>query len=198
MLRLMADALEDDRDALVAVTDRETALGPDRLGGELTRTTFQLRFFAEVLDDGGYLEATIDHAGGTPMGPRPDLRRMLRPLGPVGVFGASNFPFAFSVSGGDTASALAAGCPVVVKAHQSHPASSARQLAALQRGAEAAGAPRGTVASVFGRDAGVGARGGPAHHGRRLHRLRRRRASAARPRLAAAATDPVLRRARLR
>ncbi|GAA2727507.1 aldehyde dehydrogenase (NADP(+)) [Cellulomonas aerilata] len=156
MLRLMADALEEDREVLVEVTDRETALGATRLNGELTRTTYQLRFFAEVLDDGGYLEATIDHAGITAMGPRPDLRRMLRPLGPVGVFGASNFPFAFSVSGGDTASALAAGCPVVVKAHESHPASSARQLAALQRGAEAAGAPSATVAAVFGRDAGVG------------------------------------------
>ena len=156
MLHLMADALEDDREALVAVTDRETALGPTRLNGELTRTTMQLRFFAEVLDDGGYLEATIDHPGATPTGPRPDLRRMLRPLGPVGVFGASNFPFAFSVSGGDTASALAAGCPVVVKAHESHPASSARQLAALRRGAQAAGAPSATVASVYGRGAGVG------------------------------------------
>ncbi|WP_298460707.1 aldehyde dehydrogenase (NADP(+)) [uncultured Cellulomonas sp.] len=155
MLRLMADALEEDRETLVALTDRETALGAPRLGGELTRTTFQLRFFADVLDDGGYLEVTIDHAGATPMGPRPDLRRMLRPLGPVAVFGASNFPFAFSVSGGDTASALAAGCPVVVKAHESHPASSARQLAALRRGAEAAGAPAATVDAVFGRDAGV-------------------------------------------
>ena len=155
MLRLMADALEEDREALVAVTDRETALGPTRLNGELTRTTFQLRFFAEVLEDGGYLEATVDHAGPTPMGPRPDLRRMLRPLGPVGVFGASNFPFAFSTAGGDTVSALAAGCPVVFKAHESHPASSALQLAALRRGAEAAGAPAATVASVYGRQAGV-------------------------------------------
>lgn len=155
MLRLMADALEEDRESLVEVTDRETALGATRLGGELTRTTFQLRFFADVVEDGGYLEATIDHAGTTPMGPRPDLRRVLRPLGPVAVFGASNFPFAFSVAGGDTASALAAGCPVVVKAHESHPASSVRQLQALRRGAAAAGAPDATVALVFGQPAGV-------------------------------------------
>ena len=137
------------------ITDRETALGPTRLNGELTRTTFQLRFFAEVIEDGEYLGAVIDHAGSTPMGPRPDLRRMLRPLGPVGVFGASNFPFAFSVAGGDTASALAAGCPVLVKAHSSHPASSVRQAAALQRGAASAGAPEATVALVFGQAAGL-------------------------------------------
>lgn len=155
MLRAMADALEDDRDLLVQITDRETALGPTRLNGELTRTTFQLRFFAEVIEDGAYLEATIDHAGPTPMGPRPDLRRMLRPLGPVGVFGASNFPFAFSVAGGDTASALAAGCPVIVKAHSSHPASSVRQAAALRRGAATTGAPEATVGLVFGQAAGL-------------------------------------------
>ncbi len=155
MLRAMADALEDDRELLVQVTDRETALGPTRLNGELTRTTFQLRFFAEVIEDGEYLGAIIDHAGSTPMGPRPDLRRMLRPLGPVGVFGASNFPFAFSVAGGDTASALAAGCPVLVKAHSSHPASSVLQAAALQRGAASAGAPEATLALVFGQAAGL-------------------------------------------
>src|SRR5207237_9748627 len=121
MLRAMADALEADRELLVTTADRETALGPARLNGELTRTTFQLRFFADVISDGGYLEATIDHAGDTAMGPRPDLRKMLRPIGPVAVFGASNFPFAFSVPGGDTASALAAGCAVVVKGHDAPP-----------------------------------------------------------------------------
>src|SRR3712207_4228706 len=104
--------------------DRETALGTTRLNGELNRTCYQLRLFAEVLAEGSYLEAAIDHAGDTPMGPRPDLRRMLVPLGPVAVFGSSNFPLAFSVPGGDTASALAAGCPVVLKAHSSHPATS--------------------------------------------------------------------------
>lgn len=155
MLRSMADALEEDRGGLVTLTDRETALGAARLNGELTRTTFQLRFFAEVIEEGGYLEATIDHPGTTAMGPRPDLRRILRPLGPVGVFGASNFPFAFSVAGGDTASALAAGCPVVIKAHGSHPAASARQFAALQRGARAAGAPETAVNLVFGQPAGL-------------------------------------------
>src|SRR4051794_35457943 len=124
LLRSLANALEARRDDVVAVADRETALGPTRLNGELTRTCYQLRLFADVLDEGSYLEATIDPAGDTPMGPRPDLRRMLVPIGPVAVFGASNFPLAFSVPGGDTASALAAGCPVVVKAHGSHPATS--------------------------------------------------------------------------
>jgi NADP-dependent aldehyde dehydrogenase len=124
MLRAMADELEAHDAEIVRLADRETGIGTARLEVELKRSAFQLRLFADVLDDGAYLEATIDHAGETPMGPRPDLRRMLVPIGPVGVFGASNFPLAFSVPGGDTASALAAGCPVVVKAHASHPATS--------------------------------------------------------------------------
>jgi NADP-dependent aldehyde dehydrogenase len=123
-LRRMADALEARAGDIVPLADRETALGETRLSGELTRTGYQLRLFAEVLDEGSYLEAAVDHAGETAMGPRPDLRRMLVPLGPVAVFGASNFPLAFSVPGGDTASALAAGCPVVVKAHPAHPETS--------------------------------------------------------------------------
>jgi NADP-dependent aldehyde dehydrogenase len=124
LLDTLADALEARRDDIVAVADRETGLGTTRLNGELIRTCYQLRLFAEVVREGSYLEAAIDHAGDTPMGPRPDLRRMLVPLGPVAVFGASNFPLAFSVPGGDTASALAAGCPVVLKAHSAHPATS--------------------------------------------------------------------------
>jgi NADP-dependent aldehyde dehydrogenase len=155
MLRAMADELEARRIAIVALADRESALGEQRLGGELTRTCFQLRLFAEVLEDGAYVEATIDHAGDTAMGPRPDLRRMLVPLGPVGVFGASNFPLAFSVPGGDTASALAAGCPVVVKAHPLHPGTSQLSFEALAAGASAAGAPDGTIAIVHGQDAGT-------------------------------------------
>src|SRR5215213_5215449 len=151
-LELVADRLDARAENLVPLAAQETHLGVDRLQGELKRTTFQLRLFAQILGEGSFLQATIDHADPVwPMGPRPDLRRMLRPIGPVGVYGASNFPFAFSVAGGDTASALAAGCPVVVKAHESHPASSARQLRALQRGAQAAGAPDGTVVSEIGR-----------------------------------------------
>lgn len=155
LLDTLADALEGDRDALVAEADRETALGPERLGGEITRTAYQLRFFAEVIREGTYLEATIDHAGPTPMGPRPDLRRMLVPLGPVAVYAASNFPFAFSVLGGDTASAVAAGNPVVVKAHPGHPATSERVARLAEGAVAAAGAPPGTFAVVHGFDAGL-------------------------------------------
>lgn len=155
LLRAMADALEGDRETVVGLADRETGLGDARLNGELTRTAYQLRLFADAVEEGGYLEAAIDHAGDTPMGPRPDLRRMLVPIGPVGVFGASNFPLAFSVPGGDTASALAAGNPVVVKAHPSHPATAQRCYELLAGAAATAGAPEGTIGLVHGQAAGA-------------------------------------------
>jgi NADP-dependent aldehyde dehydrogenase len=155
LLRAMADTLEGHRDAIVQLADRETALGTTRLNGELTRTCFQLRLFAEVLEEGSYVEAAIDTPAETAMGPRPDLRRMLVPIGPVAVFGASNFPLAFSVPGGDTAAALAAGCPVVVKAHHSHPATSQLCGELLQAAAHDAGAPAGTIALVHGLEAGA-------------------------------------------
>ncbi len=155
LLRAAAARLEAAGAEIVATADLETAIGPDRLTGELARTCYQLRLFAEVAEEGSYLEATVDHAGPTPMGPGPDLRRMLVPLGPVAVFGASNFPLAFSVPGGDTASALAAGCPVVVKAHSSHPATSLLAHRALREAAEEVGAPDGTVGIVLGLDAGA-------------------------------------------
>lgn len=155
LLLALADALEARREDLVPLADRETGLGPVRLNGELTRTCFQLRLFAEVLTEGSYVEAAVDRPDDTAMGPRPDLRRMLVPIGPVAVFGASNFPFAFSVPGGDTASALAAGCPVVVKAHGSHPATSQLCFEVLEQAARAAGAPDGTLALVHGLQAGA-------------------------------------------
>jgi NADP-dependent aldehyde dehydrogenase len=155
LLGHMADALEVQRAAIVAVADRETALGATRLNRELTRTCYQLRLFGEVLEEGSYLEAAIDHRGDTPMGPRPDLRRILVPLGPVAVFGASNFPLAFSVPGGDTASALAAGCPVVIKAHPSHPATSELCHEIMSAVAERHGAPAGALGLVHGLDAGA-------------------------------------------
>ncbi|MGW4527508.1 aldehyde dehydrogenase family protein [Amycolatopsis sp. NPDC004378] len=154
LLRAFGHALESRRDDVVAIADQETALGAARLGGELTRTIYQFAFFADVLEEGSYLEATIDHSDSTPMGPRPDLRRMLVPIGPVAVFGASNFPLAFSVPGGDTASALAAGNPVVVKAHGSHPATSRLVHDILRDAAAEAGAPEGTIGIVFGLTAG--------------------------------------------
>jgi NADP-dependent aldehyde dehydrogenase len=155
LLEALASGLEGSAEVLITEADRETGLGAVRLKGELTRSAFQLRLFAEALREGGYLEATIDHAGQTPMGPAPDIRRMLVPLGPVAVFGASNFPFAFSVTGGDTASALAAGCPVVVKAHGSHPVTSRHSYEALADAARAYGAPEGTIGIVYGTAAGA-------------------------------------------
>ncbi|MGW7601510.1 aldehyde dehydrogenase (NADP(+)) [Streptomyces antimycoticus] len=151
MLRSIADELDADGEKIVTLADEETGLGVDRLTGELARTSGQFRLFAEVLDDGGYLEATIDHA--TESGP--DLRRMLVPVGPVAVFAASNFPLAFSVAGGDTASALAAGCPVVVKGHQAHPATSLAVHEAAKRGLAASGTPAAALGLLFGREAGV-------------------------------------------
>src|SRR6188768_3697807 len=108
---------------LLDVAHAETALPPERLAGERARTAGQLRLFANLVREGSWVDARIDRAqpDRTPL-PKPDIRRMLIPIGPVAVFGASNFPLAFSVAGGDTASALAAGCPVVVKAHPAHPA----------------------------------------------------------------------------
>jgi NADP-dependent aldehyde dehydrogenase len=151
LLHAVADALDGRREAIVDTADRETALGRPRLAGELTRTTYQLRLFAEAVTHGGYLEAIIDHPADTPMGPRPDLRRMLVPIGPVAVFGAANFPLAFGALGGDTAAALAAGCPVVVKAHPSHPATS-RLVVEI---ANAAGLPPGVLGVVYGQPAGA-------------------------------------------
>jgi NADP-dependent aldehyde dehydrogenase len=155
LLRAMADELEADALELVEVAIRETALSRPRLEAELRRTAFQFRFFADVVLDAEFLNASIDHAKDSPMGPLPDLRRMRVPLGPVGVFGSSNFPFAFSVPGGDTASALAAGCPVVIKAHPAHPETSFGTFRALTRGAVSLDAPEGILGLVFGFEAGV-------------------------------------------
>lgn len=153
-LRLIAGAMDGARHDLIPVADLETGLGVARLNGELTRTCYQLELFATVIEEGSYLEAIVDHAGATPMGPRPDLRRMLVPIGPVAVFAASNFPFAFSVAGGDTASAIAAGCPVVVKAHPSHPHLSDAVAGVMIDALARAGAPPGTFALLHGFDAG--------------------------------------------
>ena len=154
-LRAIADALDAAADELVPLADEETHLGPTRLRGEVARTTGQLRLFASAIVEGSYLEATIDHADPTSTPPRPDLRRMLRPLGPVAVYAASNFPFAFSVAGGDTASALAVGCPVIVKAHPGHPRLSRRTAELVSAALDGAGAPRGAFALIEGYEQGV-------------------------------------------
>lgn len=155
LLRAVADALGAHADELVALADAETALGTGRLTGELTRTRVQLAMFADAVVEGSFLEAIIDLPDPEAQpAPRPDLRRMLVPTGPVAVYAASNFPFAFSVAGGDTASALAAGCPVVLKAHPGHPRLSARCGELVAGALTGAGAPAGTFAVVHGMAAG--------------------------------------------
>lgn len=153
-LRALADALDAHADELVPLADRETRLGETRLRGEVGRTTGQLRLFATVVEEGSYLELTIDDADPAATPPRPELRRLLVGIGPVAVFSASNFPFAFSVCGGDTASALASGNPVVVKAHSGHPELSRRTAEIAADALEGAGAPAGSIALVEGREAG--------------------------------------------
>src|SRR6185436_12697470 len=117
-LRRIATNIEALGDELIARAHAETALSEPRLRTETARTCNQLRLFADLVEEGSWVDARIDHGDRArqPL-PKPDVRSLLRPLGPVAVFGASNFPLAFSVAGGDTASALAAGCPVIVKAH---------------------------------------------------------------------------------
>src|ERR687897_2039289 len=149
-LRALAVELELRRDELVALAHDETHLSETRLRGEVVRTATQLRFFADLIEEGSYLEATLDAPDASLVPPRPDLRRMLRPLGPVAVFAASNFPFAFSVLGNDTASALAAGCPVLLKANPSHPKLSAATGAHVSDALAEAGAPDGIFAVVMG------------------------------------------------
>ena len=153
------DAIADELDALgdefVAVVCRETALPAGRIQGERARTSGQMRLFAKVLRRGDFYGARIDKAlpERTPL-PRPDLRQYRIGLGPVAVFGASNFPLAFSTAGGDTASALAAGCPVVFKAHGGHMATAEWVADAIVRAAEKTGMPAGVFNMIYG--GGVG------------------------------------------
>jgi NADP-dependent aldehyde dehydrogenase len=157
-LNAVADALEAARAELVALADSESHLGETRLNGELTRTTFQLRLFARQAGEGGSYDARIDRPDPDwPTGPRPDLRRYRTAVGPVLVFAAGNFPFAFSVAGGDTASALAAGCPVVLKAHPGHSRLSRRTGEIVAAALKDAGAPDGTFGLIEGEQQGVDA-----------------------------------------
>ncbi len=157
LLEHIASGLEALGETLPQRASQETGLPLARLEGERGRTCGQLRLFAEVVRDGGYLDLRIDHAAPerTPI-PKPDVRSMQRALGPVVVFGASNFPLAFSVAGGDTASALAAGCPVVVKAHPNHPGTSELVGRTIAAAVQAAGVPKGTFSLLHGREHRVG------------------------------------------
>ena len=150
LLELAADEIEAVRDAAVERAHLETGLPVGRLTGEVARTTGQLRLFAATLRDGGWHGVRIDHElPDRQPARRPDLRTRRVPVGPVVVFAASNFPFAFSVAGGDTAAALAAGCPVVVKAHDAHPGTSEIVAAAVTRAVGASGLPAGIFSMVF-------------------------------------------------
>lgn len=156
-LRRIAEELVALGEALLERAQSETALPRPRLEGERARTANQARLFADLIEEGSWVDARIDLAqpDREPL-PKPDLRRMLVPLGPVGVFGASNFPLAFSVAGGDTVSALAAGCPVVVKAHPAHPGTSEHAARAILAAVRATGMPDGVFSMVHGPSPAVG------------------------------------------
>ncbi len=158
-LRAVADNVDDVVEDLVAIVTSETGLPEPRVRGETARTSGQLRMFADLVEEGSWVDARIDHAmpERQPI-PKPDLRSMLRPIGPVGVFCASNFPLAFSVAGGDTASAFAAGCPVIVKAHHAHPGSALAVGQAVVAAVESRGLPEGTFSLLYGGGRTVGQR----------------------------------------
>jgi alpha-ketoglutaric semialdehyde dehydrogenase len=150
-LEAVAAEIESDKDTIIPEAVRESGLPEGRITGEVGRTTGQLRMFAGVVRQGDHLGVRIDPAlpDRTPL-PRADIRQRMVPLGPVAVFGASNFPLAFSTAGGDTASALAAGCPVVVKGHPAHPVTGTLVARAITRAVERSGLPAGTFSFVLG------------------------------------------------
>lgn len=152
-LRTVADRIEALEEPVTARMVQESGLPIGRAKSELTRTSGQLRLFADVIEEGSWVNARIDPALPDRKPPRPDIRSMLRPLGPVAVFCASNFPLAFSVAGGDTASALAAGNPVVVKAHPAHPGTAELIGGALRDSVREHGLPDGVFSLLF--DGGI-------------------------------------------
>ena len=156
-LRKIASKIESIADDVIERAGQETALPRARLHGETARTCAQLRLFAQVAEEGSWVNARIDR--GDPdrkPAPKPDIRSMLRPLGPVVVFGASNFPLAFSVAGGDTASALAGGNTVIVKAHAAHPGTSELVGHAVQESVRECGLPEGVFSLLFGSGSAIG------------------------------------------
>jgi len=157
-LRQIGKEITNSRDELVEISHQETHLPVGRLNGEIDRTINQINLFVEVLEEGSWVNAIIDvgNPQRIPM-PKPDIRQMQLPAGPVCVYGASNFPFAFSVAGGDTISALAAGCPVLYKAHMGHPRTSLLMSDCIRRVAHQAGMPEGVFTSLMlaSRDVGM-------------------------------------------
>lgn len=155
-LENMADELEAARPTLVEVANDETNLPAARLNGELSRTTGQLRKFAALIREGSWVEASIDTGDSSLTPAKPDVRKMLVPVGPVVVFGASNFPFAFSTAGGDTASALASGSTVVVKGHSAHAQTSTLVFKAIEKAIEKSDVPAYTVQHLLGPGNSIG------------------------------------------
>lgn len=156
-LRAIADEIEALGNDLVHTAMRETNLPEARIINERGRTTGHCRMFADFVEEGSWVEARIDTALPNRMpAPKPDIRKMLVPIGPVVVFGAANFPLAYSTAGGDTASALAAGCTVIVKAHPAHPETSALVAEAIRKTQEKTGMPKGVFQHVFGAGFEVG------------------------------------------
>jgi 2,5-dioxopentanoate dehydrogenase len=156
-LRKIAANIESVGEVITERATQETALAAGRIQSETARTCNQLRLFADLVEAGSWVDARIDRADPTrqPL-PKPDVRSLLKPLGPVVVFGASNFPLAFSVAGGDTASALAAGCPVIVKAHHAHPGTCEIVGLAVQDAVRACGLPEGVFSLIYGAGSKVG------------------------------------------
>jgi alpha-ketoglutaric semialdehyde dehydrogenase len=155
-MRAIASGLEDCGDQLISTAMKETHLPEARLRNERARTIFQLESYALACEEGSWLEARIDTANNDRNPPKPDIRKMLIPIGPVVVFGASNFPFAYSTAGGDTACAFAAGCPVVVKSHPAHAETSTIVAEAILHAAEKLNMPKGIFAHVYGSSFEVG------------------------------------------
>lgn len=149
-IRTIAKELEECDDKLIQIAMQETNLPEARLRNERARTMYQLNQYADACERGDWLEVRIDTTIPGKNPPKPDIRKMLVPLGPVVVFGASNFPFAYSTAGGDTASAFAAGCPVIVKAHPAHAKTSELVASAILRAAEKCRMPDGIFAHVHG------------------------------------------------
>ena len=155
-LRTIADELEKISDDLIFTAAGETSLDESRLRTELKRTIFQLTSYGSACEEGTWLDIRIDTADGSRNPPKPDLRKMLVPLGPVVVFGASNFPFAYSTAGGDTACALAAGCTVIIKAHPAHAETSEKVAAAINKAAQLNNLPPGVFVHLHGASFEVG------------------------------------------
>ncbi|HLX92332.1 MAG TPA: aldehyde dehydrogenase (NADP(+)) [Puia sp.] len=155
-MKTIATDLRQEAERLVPVAVQETNLPAQRLRGELARTIFQLESYAEACEKGDWMDIRIDTADPNKTPAKPDIRKMLVPLGPVVVFGASNFPFAYSTAGGDTACAFAAGCPVIVKAHPAHSGTSTLVADIISTASSKCRLPRGTFAHVYGKSPEVG------------------------------------------